>query len=229
MESIEKVYQKAAKLKKQSHRLLLFAALTAAMGTQLASAQTFSEWFRQKSTQKKYLLEQLSALLAYRQSALNGYNIAKGGLGSIGGYLCREFGLHDSYYLRFKTVSAPVKSDPQAKTILRRQADILALCRQAEKQEGLAQAERSYTKSVCTALLKDCDGQLHDLETLLADTKTSMSDEQRLRHLARIANNMQENYRFMAAFSSQLKVYVLQKEQATRNVNQTRQLYGKAN
>ena len=41
------------------------------------SAQTVAEWFRQKATQRKYLLQQIAALHVYSGYLSKGYSIAK--------------------------------------------------------------------------------------------------------------------------------------------------------
>jgi len=213
-------------VKQFNRRLLLLTLIAAAMGSQLAYGQTFDEWFRQKSTQKKYLLQQISALMVYRQYAQNGYAIAKGGLGSIGTYIGKEFRLHDAYYTRLKTVSEPVRNSPQVKAILRWQQDIISRTNTLKKQTWLRPEETNYINTVCAALLKDCDGQLHDLEIILSDNRTEMSDEARLRQLARLHANMQGNYRFATAFQTQVMLLAGQKEQQIKDVNQIRKLYG---
>lgn len=48
---------------------------------QLAEAQTFDEWFRQKKTQKKYLVQQIAALKVYLGYLKEGYEIAQKGMG----------------------------------------------------------------------------------------------------------------------------------------------------
>lgn len=226
MASIEKAYQKASDLCRAARALLALAAVTVAIGHEQAKAQTFAEWFNQKNTQRKYLFQQIAALNIYRQYAMKGYQVAKGGLGSIGGYVGKEYGLHDSYYQNLKTVNASVSNDPQVKAILRWQRDILEQLSAARKIKGLTRAESKHINSVCTALLKDCDGQLHDLETVLENGKTEMSDEQRLRQIGRLYDNVQDNYRFAANFTAQVRVYAAQKQQATRDVNSIKKLYG---
>lgn len=226
MGSIEQAYQKASDLRRAARALLALAALTLAIGHEQAKAQTFAEWFKQKSTQRKYLFQQIAALNIYRQYAQKGYQVAKGGLGSIGGYIGKEYGLHDSYYQNLKMVNASVSNDPRVKAILRWQQDILEQLVVARKIKGLTRTESDHIKSVCAALLKDCDGQLHDLEIILENGKAEMSDEQRLRQIGRLYDNMQDNYRFSANFSAQIWVYVTQKQQAVRDVNSIKKLYG---
>jgi hypothetical protein len=189
-------------------------------------AQTFGEWFKQKSTQKKYLLQQIAALQVYSGYIQKGYGIAKGGLGSIGGAIGSEYGLHSSYYTHLQGVSAPVRNNPQVVEILRWQQDILKQSSQLKKQNGLSQSESAYIGRVCKALLSDCDARLTDLQAVLADRKTKMSDEERMRQIARVHQAMQDNNRFAAEFYNQVKIYVLQKQQAKDEVNTLKELYG---
>ncbi|WP_348083363.1 hypothetical protein [Mucilaginibacter sp.] len=189
-------------------------------------AQTFAEWFKQKSTQKKYLLQQIAALQVYNGYIQKGYGIAKGGLGSIGGAIGSEYALHSSYYTHLQGVSAPVRNNPQVVQIFRWQQDILKQISQLKKQNGITPSESVYIGRVCKALLSDCDARLTDLQTVLADRKTEMSDEERMRQIARVHEAMQDNNRFAAEFYNQVKVYVLQKQQAKDEVNTLRKLYG---
>jgi hypothetical protein len=191
-----------------------------------AEAQTFGEWFKQKSTQKKYLLQQIAALQVYSGYIQKGYGIAKGGLGSIGGAIGSEYGLHSSYYTHLQTVSAPVKNNPQVTEILRLQQDILKQTGQLKSQNGLTPSESAYTARVCKALLNDCDARLTDLQTVLADRNIEMNDEERMRQIASVHQAMQDNNRFAAEFYNQVKVYVLQKQQAKDEVNTLKKLYG---
>lgn len=188
-------------------------------------AQSFSEWFRQKSTQKKYLTQQIAALQVYSGYLSKGYRIAKGGLGSIGGYVGREFDLHGVYYDRLDHAGIAVKSDPQAAEILRWQSDIISQSEKIRKVAGLNSNEKDYVGKVCKALLDDCEARLNDLGVILGDHKTKMSDEERIRHLGRLHQAMQDNYRFSANFLVQLQLYVKNKSQEKQDVNSLNQLY----
>lgn len=206
--------------------LLVLAVVCLVMMQQPVQAQTFAEWFRQKSTQRKYLLQQITALWMYKGYAMKGYDIAKGGLGSIGGYLGKEFDLHGDYYQRLQKVNTLVSNDPQVAAILRWQQDILKHTDGLQKMPGLTQEERSHVKKVCAALLVDCEGQLNDLEIILEDGKVGMSDEQRFRQIGRLYANMQDNYRFAANFNGQVRLYVLHRKQSSKEVNTLKAIYG---
>ena len=190
-----------------------------------AGAQNFAEWFSQKKTQKKYLLQQIAALQVYSGYLKTGYGIAKGGLGSIGSFMGNEFGLHGSYYSHLKTVNTVVKNNPQVKDIIRWQQDILKQTTAIKNQGGLTATESRYTGKVCAALLNDCDARINDLQMVLSESKAEMSDEERFRQIARLHQAMQDNYRFAANFRSQLQIYLRNKQQEQQDKNTLTKLY----
>jgi hypothetical protein len=190
-----------------------------------ATAQTTAEWFDQKNTQKKYLLQQIAALHVYRSYLKNGYSIAKGGLGSIGNSIKSEYGLHNSYYDHLKTANSVVKNNPQVGDILSWKKEILAQTSQIKKT-ALSPSENQYVARVCDALLKDCDAQLNDLQTVLSDGKVKMDDEARLRQIGRIHTQMQNNYRFVAGFRGQVALYARSRQQQQTDLKTLNALYG---
>lgn len=84
------------------------------LGAVGAKAQTFSEWFAQKSTQKKYLLLQIEALQQYGSYIRQGYQISQHGLSSIGAWMKSEFELHGAHYSSLRTVDPNIKNNPKA-------------------------------------------------------------------------------------------------------------------
>ena len=186
-------------------------------------AQTFAEWFSQKKTQKKYLLQQIAALQVYSGYLKTGYGIAKGGLRSISTSVSSEYTLHNDYYRSLKTVNTAVKNNAQVNDMLRWQQDILQQTTAIKKQNGLSNTEKDYTTKVCTALLNDCDARMNDLQTILTDNKTEMSDEERMRQISRLHTAMQDNYRFAANFRAQLTLFVQNKTRENNdNITLTR-------
>ncbi|MCD8739338.1 hypothetical protein LT679_01880 [Mucilaginibacter roseus] len=190
-----------------------------------ASAQTFAEWFSQKKTQKKYLMQQIAALQMYSGYLSKGYKIAKGGLGNIGGYIGDEFMYHGNYYTHLKTVNALVKSNPQVKQILRWQQDIIHQATAIKRQDGLTAKEQVYLGKVTKSLLTDCDARLNDLETVITNNKAEMSDEERIRQIALICKAMEDNYKFVTSFNIQVKLYVRNKALEKKDANLLTQLY----
>jgi len=89
--------------------ILLFVCILASLGLM---AQTFSEWFRQNSTQLKYLQEQIGALQAYMATLEDGYRIVRDGLGTIDVINQADFDLHSGQCNYLKHVSPGILSNP---------------------------------------------------------------------------------------------------------------------
>jgi hypothetical protein len=228
MESINKIRLKADQISPKSKALLIYTILTgaAALFAFNAEAQTFAEWFSQKKTQKKYLLQQIAALQIYSGYLKQGYNIANHGLGSITGSLKEELNLHTTYYDKLKAVNAVVKNNPQVNEILIWQKDILNSMGKLGQTEPLTNDQKSYIGRLKQALLNDCAQQMTELQDLLTDGKLEMSDEERISRLNKIHRAMQDNFRFAAAFNGQVQLYVVQVQQETRNTRTSKNLYG---
>jgi len=228
MESIKKMQMRADEIGRKSKRLLAFTVLTvaaSAMATN-ADAQTFAEWFKQKSTQKKYLLQQIAALQVYASYYKVGNDIARNGLGSITGWLTSEYGLHNTYYNKMLYVNPVVKDNKQVSDIIGWQSDILKRMSSLDKTSNLTNSEKKYIDQVKAALFSDCDQQITELQNLVTNNKLKMSDEERLKHIGIIHAAMQSNYRFASSFSNQVKVYAVQRSKESNNVIAEKKIYG---
>ncbi|EHQ24772.1 hypothetical protein [Mucilaginibacter paludis] len=228
MESINQMKMRANEIRRKSKKLLAFTIMTVAASAFATTlrAQTFAEWFRQKSTQKKYLLQQIAALQVYAAYYKAGNNIAHNGLGSITGYLKSENGLHTTYYNNLNNVSPVVKDNQLVKDILQWQNDILTRMNSLDKTANFNNGEKKYITQVKAALFKDCDQQITELQNVVTDNKLKMSDEERLKHIGVIHSAMQRNYRFASTFSYQVKVYALQRLQEGKNLLVEKKIYG---
>jgi hypothetical protein len=228
MESINQIKMRADEIRRKSKKLLALTVMTVAASAFATTvrAQTFAEWFRQKSTQKKYLLQQIAALQVYAAYYKAGNNIAHNGLGSITGSLKSENGLHSTYYNKLNNVSPVVKNNKQVYDILQWQKDILTRMNSLDKTANLNDGEKKYITQVKTALFKDCDQQITELQNVVTDSKLKMSDEERLKHIGVLHSAMQNNYRFASAFEDQVRVYAMQRIQESNNVISEKKIYG---
>jgi hypothetical protein len=180
--------------------------------------QTFAEWFDQKNTQRSYLLQQIAAFNAYGTVLKSGYNIAQNGLGSIGNSVTSEFNLHTAYYNRLGTASSQVKNNPQIKDILLWQQDIITAFK------GLSQD--TYQQQVRSAVLKDCDNQLAELQKLITDGKVQMGDADRIKGINKVHTAMLSNYQFTVSFCNQAKAISVNKQHETNDAAILKQYYG---
>ncbi|AMR29967.1 hypothetical protein A0256_00315 [Mucilaginibacter sp. PAMC 26640] len=228
MGSIKDIQARAAGIRQRARSLLVFSLFTAISSGMAvdAHAQTFSEWFSQKKTQKKYLLQQIAALQVYSGYLKKGYGIATNGLGSISGYLKSENGLHTTYYDRLSTADPVVKNNPMVKDILAWQQDILKRTSEIKQVNGITPAEQNYLSVVGNAILKDCDQQLNTLQNIISDHKMQMSDADRLALITKIHASMKANYQFASRFASQVKVLALSRQQEKDQALVSKRIYG---
>lgn len=183
-----------------------------------AQAQTFAEWFDQKKTKEKYMMQQIAALEAYSSALKTGYNVAHNGLGIIGRFNNGEFHLHSSYYAGLKTASPAVKNNNQVQEIIHWQQYI-------HKAFSHLRSD-AYDNQVKAAVLKDCNDQLTELQTVLSDNNTGMNDADRLKRIGTIHADMQSNYRFTIGFCNNAALLDNDRKVQTNDLQTQKKLYG---
>ncbi|MBS1780982.1 MAG: hypothetical protein JST70_16780 [Bacteroidetes bacterium] len=173
-------------------------------------AQTFDEWFRQKETQKKYLLQQIAALQVYMGYLQKGYKIAKNGLNTISGFTKGELNLHTGYFNSLKMVNPSIKRYIRVADIITLQVKIVQDYHSNYKQlcgaNALSGDELAYIDEVFARLLDDCAQTLDALITVTTDGKKEMKDDERLKRIDQLYADMQDKYSFSQSFSNDAKM-----------------------
>lgn len=228
MESIDQLCKRAEHIRSSSKKLLAFTMMTlvASAIVPTVKAQTFAEWFDQKNTQKKYLLQQIAALQVYASYYKTGNKIAHQGLGAITGSLFSENGLHVTYYNNLKKASPEVKNNKQVSDILQWQKDIITRMSGLDKTGNLTANEQQYIGQVKATLYQDCAAQMTELQNVISDGKLQMSDKERIAHLDQIHKDMQSNYFFASSFAAQVKAYANQRVRSGQNLTAEKKVYG---
>jgi hypothetical protein len=173
-------------------------------------AQRFKEWFRQKKTQKEYLIEQIAQYKIYLELLEKGYKIAKEGLTTIHDIKNGEFKLHKNYMDSLRIVGTQVGSYKKIEFIESLYSQIKEVT--ASSQNRLEQSaylnneELVYVKGVYGRLLQDCERIIDALKDVTRDGPLSMSDDERFKRIDLFYAQMQSNYSFAKAFSSEAMV-----------------------
>ena len=217
-------FLKPARMKK----ILLFLLLVSAAGG--LQAQTFAEWFQQKKTQKKYLLQQIAALQVYIGYAQKGYNIAKEGLTTIGGLTRGEFNLHTDYFNSLKSVNPEIKRYAKVADIIALQIKIVQnynrTYRQINSSDAFSNDELAYIGRVFGRLLDDCDKTLDELITITTDSKLEMKDNERMDRIDKLYLDMQDKFTFSQSFSNDAKSLAASRLKEKTDVQTSRVLQG---
>lgn len=210
-------------------KIILFLLLFVSTGSSL-KAQTFGEWFQQKKTQKKYLLQQIAALQMYIGYAKKGYKIAKDGLTTIGGFTRGEFNLHTGYFNSLKSVHPEIKRYARVADIVVLQVKIVQnynrTSRRLSSSNALSNDELAYVGRVFSRLLDDCDKTLDELITITSDGKAAMKDDERMQRIDRLYLDMQDKFTFSQSFSNDAVSLAASRIKEKTDVQSSRVLHG---
>lgn len=164
-------------------------------------AQTSNEWFNQKKTQKKYLIEQIAALKVYLQTAKKGYDIAQRGLTAIGDIKDGNFRMDGTYFASLKAVNPAIQQSTKAKLILAYQTRIVEnlsrLQAWSNTSEYLTQTERQQLSTLKRNVLQRSDDSLDELTLVMTSGAAEMKDDERLQRIDKIYADMQHHFAFV--------------------------------
>lgn len=193
-------------------------------------AQNFNEWFRQKKTQKEYLMQQITALQVYKGALKKGYKIVGGGLNVISDLKDGEFSLHKNYFDSLNRVSVYVKQYPKIELISKCYKKIYKLNNQSE---GVVSASKTFTAKELEAIwltwdrvLNNSHALLSELEKICSDGSLEMSDIQRTEHIDRIYLDMESNLSFAHSFSLEVFTVKQGRMQAGSDIRSMRSFNG---
>jgi hypothetical protein len=192
---------------------------------QVSMAQTWSEWFSQKKTQKKYLLEQVAALKIYAGYLKKGYEIGSSGLDFIKGATKGEFDLHGAFFSSLKAVSPEVKRNSKIAEIIQMQLQIGKAFSSIKKLELLGNAHQDYAALVGSSLMGDCLSDIEELLLVITSGKVEMGDDERLDRIDRLYRSMQEKKTFALRFATAARSLAAGRSQELKTLKEMEEWY----
>ena len=193
----------------------------------VVQAQTWSEWFSQKKTQKKYLLEQLAALKVYAGYLKKGYQIGSSGLTLIKQAGKGELDLHSAFFSSLKIVSPVIKNNPKVAEIIQMQLLISKAFNLLRNSQALNPSTQGYINSVAEHINTQC---WNDLETLLLTVtsgRVEMNDDERLARIDRLYDSMQEKKAFTLHFCETARAIGEERMQELKDIKTVEDWYEK--
>lgn len=170
-------------------------------------AQTFNELFRQKKTQKKYLIKQIAALKIYLKAVKKGYSIAKEGLTIIGDIKDGDLNLHTTYFNSLESVNPEISDYAKVEDIISMQKEIVEIYKhfysKVEQCGAFNQEEIDYVYRVYQRLLHECANTMDELITVTTSGKLEMKDNERLERIDALYLDMQDKCTFAQDFGNE--------------------------
>jgi len=183
-----------------------------------------------QAKQREALLKQIAALQIYIGYAQKGYSVAKKGLNTIGDFKRGEFNLHTDYFNSLKTVNPKIKKYARIAEIISLQVKIIksygGIYWQVQQDDLFHGDEVDYIKRVFDRLIENCDDNLEELITIVTDGKLEMKDDERMKRIDAIYQNMLENRTFCESFSNQTRLMSLSRTKDTKDVTTSRAVRG---
>src|SRR5690606_28046693 len=181
-----------------------------------------------KKTQKEYLIQQIAALQLYIGYAKKGYNIAKEGLNTIGGFTRGEFDLHGNFIHSLKKVNPEIKRYTRVADIIAMQVKIVQghsrTLRQLRRSDALSGDELAYIGRVFGRLLDDCERTLDELIDLTTDGRLEMKDNERMARIDKLYLEMQGKYTFSRGFGNDARMLAVSRKKERMDILASREL-----
>ncbi len=191
-----------------------------------AFGQTWGEFFNQKKTQKKYLLEQLVALKMYAGYLKKGYDIVGSGIGAVRDIKNGEFSLHSTFFSSLKSVNPVIRKNAKVSSIISLQVSIVKAFKGLGINDELKLSDNQYIFGVKDRVTDDCLDDMEELLLVITSGRLEMSDHERIERLEGIYERMQEKAAFAQSFTGEVNLLIQQRKNEQKSINHLREIYG---
>jgi hypothetical protein len=178
-------------------------------------SQTLAEWTKQKKTQIKYLLQQIAANKVYLDYIEKGYGIAKDGLNTIQNIKKGDFSLHQEFIGSLSNVNPTIKSYSRVADIISWQIRIVkaitTVTKNMKESEQFNPEELNYTRGVFDNLLDESLKNIEELYTIITSGELSMKDDERIKRIDQLYDEVQDKFSFCKSFSEECSVLAMQR------------------
>src|SRR5260221_3562126 len=192
--------------------------------------QTFAEWFQQKKTQKKYLIQQIAALRVYVGYLKKGYTIVHNGLNTIGNIKNGSFNLDRDFFSSLKNVNPVIRNMAKVTDIIafqvfitREMGRVYHFC---ATNKHFTPEEIHYIAKVHTNTLLLADASVSELMTILKSGKAQMTDDERIQRIGTIYHDLNDKCVFVRAFKGDVQVIALDRAKEESETDLLRKNYG---
>ena len=194
------------------------------------TAQTTDEWLNQKSTQKKYLLQQIAALQVYISYAKKGYNIVSSGLHTIRDIKKGELNIHTAFFNSLKAVNPKIARYQKVADIISYQLRIIKQVKESlayiRESKQFTIQEIEYNRKVFDFLLQECIESINELLSVITPGQLEMKDNERMVRIDKLYADMQDKYTFCTVMSEDIALLAAQRMGEYRDIQKSKFING---
>ncbi|WP_159478762.1 TerB family tellurite resistance protein [Dyadobacter sp. 3J3] len=178
-------------------------------------------------------IEKLNQLRKILKQLKEGYDILFKGYTLIRDLSKNNFNLHQAFLDGLLEVSPGVKNYQRIKDIIALQLALLKEYQAAQRQFStsgfLNPDELDYLETIYGRLIKRSVKNLDALTDVLTAKKMRMSDDERLKAVDTIYEDMQESLVFLRQFNASTSVLALQRKKEQQDIKMSQTLHGQSN
>lgn len=175
-------------------------------------------------------VEKLAQLKQILNDLKKGYSIVSDGYNTIKNISQGNFNLHKTFLDNLMAVSPTVKNYRKVAEIINAQVMIVKEYKGAYsrfKNDGNFTAEEiGYLNDVYTSLFNQSVKNLDALAMIITANKLRMSDDERLKAIDDIFDDMQDKLVFLRHFNNNTTILAIQKAKQTKNAKSLQFIYG---
>lgn len=200
----------------------LMILITGMILSTAAPAQTWNEWFKQKKTQKKYLVKQIALLRVYLDYLKKGYEIADKGLTTIHNIKNGDFNLHRDFFGSLKNVNPHIANSAKVADIIAFQVYIIQDMKRVNNfcrdNENFTPEEIRYVAAVYSNMLFLCDASISELLMIIRSNETEMKDDERLKRIDTLYDEMLDKHAFVQSFGNDVRLIAKEREREQQSI-----------
>lgn len=186
--------------------------------------------FNQNAAQRKYLLEQITALKVYENYLQQGYKIAKDGTGAISRIKGGDLGLHTVHFDSLSTVSTKVRNYTKVKEMIRLQRQIISAHQKVYPRIAgsgrFSIAELTDFNAAYGAILRQAAGDMEELQLVVTNGKLKMTDDARIGLIDRLYRDMQHCFSRSQSLNRQALALDAARSRQAKDQSNLKNLYG---
>lgn len=174
-------------------------------------------------------LEKLSQLRSILDNMYRGYKVLDKGYNTIKDISQGNYNLHQAFVDGLMAVNPTIRNYKRIPYIIEYQKLLVDEYKRAytrfKKDPNLEVEEIEYLSSVYSFLMDASLRNIDELMMIIASTKLSMSDDERMQNIDRIFYDMESKLMFIRSFNSSTQLVAIQRARSRNDVKTMRQLY----
>lgn len=176
-----------------------------------------------QNNQIKLYIQQIAANKVYIEYLQKGYSIVKKGLRTIGDIKDGHWSLDIDLFDGLEKINPKVRHYAKVTDIIALNTQVVKrakkLVQETHNGKHFTKQEVGYAEKVKNALLVNCSALADELSILISKSELKMSDDERIKRIEILHEQMRDNFSFVNHFSGALQLLQLQKDKEWRDAN----------